>query len=73
MLCAQSITLFAGWISNRSGLGLKKAYEEMEKAEDAHICQACGVQFSPVQNLPEVCPICSDERQAVPKWVFLWH
>lgn len=40
----------------------------MDRAEEAHICKACGVQFSPHQNLPSVCPICSDERQAVPKY-----
>jgi glyoxylase-like metal-dependent hydrolase (beta-lactamase superfamily II) len=44
----------------------------MDRAEEAHICKACGVQFSPHQNLPSVCPICSDERQAVPKGGQQW-
>jgi glyoxylase-like metal-dependent hydrolase (beta-lactamase superfamily II) len=29
------------------------------------ICVACGTQFSPSDNPPEVCPICRDERQYV--------
>lgn len=37
-------------------------------AEQAHICKGCGVQFSPHANLPSMCPICADERQAVPEY-----
>ncbi|KAG0586981.1 hypothetical protein KC19_2G132300 [Ceratodon purpureus] len=45
---------------------------DMDRAEQAQMCKACGVQFSPDVNLPPVCPICSDERQAVPKGGQQW-
>lgn len=35
-------------------------------AEEALICEICGVQFGPGQN-PQVCPICTDERQFLPR------
>jgi hypothetical protein len=31
------------------------------------ICTACGTQFPLTSNLPELCPICSDDRQYVPE------
>ena len=37
-----------------------------------YICQTCGVQFDATELPPEICPICSDDRQYVPwdgqKW-----
>lgn len=40
-----------------------------------YMCQACGVQFEASENPPEICPICSDDRQFVPwdgqKWTTL--
>lgn len=47
---------------------------DMDQADSqAHMCKACGVQFSPLVNLPPVCPICSDERQeTVPKGGQQW-
>ena len=34
-------------------------------ADAAHICQTCGVQFTPSEAPPERCPICEDDRQYV--------
>jgi DNA-directed RNA polymerase subunit RPC12/RpoP len=31
------------------------------------ICVACGTQFAPSQNPPAACPVCTDERQFVPR------
>ena len=40
-----------------------------------YMCQTCGVQFEASVNPPEICPICSDDRQFVPwdgqKWTTL--
>jgi hypothetical protein len=33
---------------------------------DAFICITCGTQFAPSQKPPELCPICTEERQYVP-------
>ncbi len=33
---------------------------------EAFICTTCGVQFAPTERPPEICPICTDERQFVP-------
>jgi glyoxylase-like metal-dependent hydrolase (beta-lactamase superfamily II) len=32
----------------------------------AYICTACGIQFSPSDQSPAACPICSDYRQFLP-------
>src|SRR4051794_15687302 len=41
----------------------------------AFICSACGMQYSPSEAPPSVCPICTDERQFVPgsgqSWITL--
>src|SRR5512133_1269854 len=31
----------------------------------SYLCTTCGTQFSPTQDPPERCPICSDERQYI--------
>jgi len=36
------------------------------------ICEACGTQFPNVENAPESCPICSDDRQYVPESGQTW-
>ena len=33
----------------------------------AYLCATCGVQFEEAQRPPEICPICEDERQYVPR------
>jgi len=32
----------------------------------AFICTACGTQYQPSEAPPNICPICTDERQFVP-------
>ena len=36
------------------------------------ICTACGTKFSDESTLPQVCPICEDDRQYVPDGVQTW-
>ena len=36
------------------------------------LCVACGTQFAPTLNPPASCPICTDERQFVPRQRQRW-
>jgi len=36
------------------------------------LCVACGTQFAPTLNAPASCPICTDERQFVPRQGQRW-
>src|SRR5882757_41868 len=38
----------------------------MKNGYEKNICTACGTQF-PDNGLPELCPICNDDRQYVPE------
>lgn len=49
---------------------LVDSVSEMEGVDDAHICTACGIQFSPAKKTPELCPICVDDRQGIPRCCF---
>lgn len=36
------------------------------------ICTACGTKFPAEKSLPEICPICEDDRQYVPNGIQTW-
>ena len=37
-----------------------------------NICTACGTEFPPNGKLPELCPICNDDRQYIPEGGQAW-
>jgi hypothetical protein len=38
----------------------------MDRSMKAYICTACGSQFAPTETAPDICPVCTEERQFVP-------
>ncbi|CAD6586517.1 MAG: hypothetical protein CYPHOPRED_003597 [Cyphobasidiales sp. Tagirdzhanova-0007] len=38
----------------------------IERDADLPICRACATQYSADQKLPDVCPVCADDRHAIP-------
>eukprot|EP00249_Psilotum_nudum_P008630 c21416_g1_i1 orf=292-1143(-) len=45
---------------------------DLLSADQAFICTACGIQFPPSAQPPASCPICTDERQYIPKGGQTW-
>lgn len=39
----------------------------MKNVDEKNICTACGTQFLPESETPELCPICNDDRQYIPE------
>jgi len=55
------------------GAGFKARGNENSKTmNQKKICTACGTQFPLSKNTPELCPICTDDRQYVPERGQTW-
>jgi hypothetical protein len=65
MFIKQSGTLMLFSTLHRSGLNNLKLKDKSEEILSKSICATCGTQFPPDKPLPQLCPICDDDRQYI--------